>query len=302
MKVQTILFATCWLAFGASPLFGQGDSARFASVIACMRAHPERAGAPVVVYAYTHVDPTQEQAASVRLAAENLLQPVADGMARLLGVKPGVLPISDSTIPWYASKADVYVEASRDGRVTYHTYSNGSTTAAERFIELAIDSAVAHENGPLVVNPDGTPPPDRAHFHILTGHAATGVEGYSFPMAYEGAAVPLFATRFPSSTQVDGPMDFVPPQFPKDSTLSYVDGRVIERFLVDTNGRAVPSSIRDVWPHGVSRLTGDESNYWDEFVSAVHNWLKEAHFKPATIGGCPVPQMAQEPFEFHIAR
>jgi hypothetical protein len=302
MKLHRLLAAAACLACAASPVAGQSDSVAFAPIIACMRAHPEYASAPVVVYGYAHVDPTQEQAGAVRVAAENLLQPVADAMARLLGGKPGVLPVSDSTIPWYASRADVSVEATRDGRVTSHTDSSRTPTTTERYIEQAIDSAVAHESGPLVVTPDGVPPPERAHFHIFTSHAATGIAGFTLPMRYEGAAVPLFATRFPMSSQVDGPLDAIKPQFPEDVNGPRLEVTVIEQFAVDTNGRAVPSTFHEVWPGGVPGLTGDQTDHWDEFVRSVHNWLEAAHFKPATIASCPVRQLAQEPFEFNLGR
>ena len=86
-------------------------------------------------------------------------------------------------------------------------------------------------------------------------------------------------------------------QLPDGVVLRYPDmlragktsGQVLAQFVVDTNGRALPETFK------IIRSTHDL------FVQSVKEALPEMRFAPATIGGKPVRQIVQMPFQFSIS-
>jgi hypothetical protein len=70
-------------------------------------------------------------------------------------------------------------------------------------------------------------------------------------------------------------------------------GTVRLQFVIDTAGRAVPSTIRDVWPSSEARLAGPARFAYDSVVRVMRLALEGAGFVPARIGRCSVSQLVQ---------
>jgi hypothetical protein len=114
-------------------------------------------------------------------------------------------------------------------------------------------------------------------------------------------AVPVFSMARPWRTEVEVRR---PPSvtYPSEPRGAWVEGNVMLEFVVDTAGRLAPGPIKDIWPAGRPRLTGDEGAWYEDFIAAARRGLYAARFAPATVGGCPVPQLEQMPFTFNLRR
>lgn len=106
-------------------------------------------------------------------------------------------------------------------------------------------------------------------------------------------ALPLFKIRLPAYR------DFVParmaigspgPHYPDDARRRRIEDEVEAVFLVG------PDGVADVSIARVLRAT------YSDFALAVLRALPEMRFTPATVSGCAVPQLVQQPFTFRIAR
>jgi protein TonB len=81
-----------------------------------------------------------------------------------------------------------------------------------------------------------------------------------------------------------------PPAYPALARQAGIEGEVLAQFVVDTTGRAEPSSLKVL-----------KSSH-DIFVESVRNALPEMRFVPAEVGGRKVKQLVQQPFTYSIAR
>jgi protein TonB len=79
------------------------------------------------------------------------------------------------------------------------------------------------------------------------------------------------------------------PQYPETLRSAGIEGEVDAQFVVDTTGRADPSSLK------ITKATNDL------FSAAVKSALPRMKFYPAEIGGHKVKQLVQQPFTFSIA-
>jgi TonB family protein len=130
------------------------------------------------------------------------------------------------------------------------------------------------------------------------------------PARVAGCRVPTFVTRplAPGDSsvlhtadgrrvyrerQVEHPVALrmmLPPRFPEELKRRSFEGEVLIQFVVDTSGRAIPGTLR--------ALRADHPL----FLAAVRTSVEAARFAPATIGGRPVAQLVQQPFQFTLTR
>lgn len=108
------------------------------------------------------------------------------------------------------------------------------------------------------------------------------------PMSLTGAVTD--ADRVYFEFQVERPVKRLPDgvvlHYPDVMRASRTNGEVLAQFVVDTNGRALPETFK------VLKTTHDL------FAQAVKVALPDMRFVPATIGGKPVRQVVQTPFQF----
>jgi hypothetical protein len=79
-------------------------------------------------------------------------------------------------------------------------------------------------------------------------------------------------------------------------------GTLRMQFVVDTDGRAIPSTIHGVWPPTERRLPGPQAFARDSLVRAMRGTLEDARFVPARMGGCVVAQLVQQAFTYRPTR
>ena len=80
------------------------------------------------------------------------------------------------------------------------------------------------------------------------------------------------------------------PRYPDMLRQAGVEGEVLAQFVVDTTGRAEPSSLKIL-----------KSSH-DLFIQSVKNALPQMKFIPAEVGGRKVKQLVQQPFTFSISK
>ena len=80
------------------------------------------------------------------------------------------------------------------------------------------------------------------------------------------------------------------PRYPDMLRQAGVEGEVLAQFVVDTTGRAEPSTLKIL-----------KSSH-DLFIQSVKNALPQMKFIPAEVGGRKVKQLVQQPFSFSIAK
>lgn len=141
--------------------------------------------------------------------------------------------------------------------------------------------------------PDLLPPPSASLFdpsvikelgeHLTVGPTASGDAGLASPTS--GGAY--------SRDQVEEPAAFLAdqagPRYPEPLLHVRTAGRVRVRFVVGVTGRAegTPEIVFATHP---------------EFASSVRAFLARARYRPARIGGKPVPQLVEQEFVFELTR
>lgn len=119
----------------------------------------------------------------------------------------------------------------------------------------------------------------------VAGGTSKGVEG--------GTAV-VDANQTYFEFQVEKPVVQAPnsqtPRYPDILRQAGVEGEVMAQFVVDTTGRADPSTFKVL-----------KSSH-DLFANAVRQALPNMRFIPAEVGGRKVKQLVQQPFGFAIQR
>lgn len=141
--------------------------------------------------------------------------------------------------------------------------------------------------------PDILPPPDASLFdpsvikelgeRLTVGSTASGDAGLASPAS--GGAY--------SRDQVEEPAAFLAdqagPRYPEPLLHVRASGRVRARFVVGVAGRAegTPEIVFATHP---------------EFASSVRAFLARARYRPARIGGKPVPQLVEQEFVFELTR
>lgn len=89
---------------------------------------------------------------------------------------------------------------------------------------------------------------------------------------------------------------------PERSRQGGVTANLVMQFVVDTTGRPIAPSIRDLWPDDEACPKGFLLEHYRAFLHAVERGLANSEYHPARVGGCAVPQLVQHPFTFDIAR
>ena len=73
-------------------------------------------------------------------------------------------------------------------------------------------------------------------------------------------------------------------------------------FEVDSTGRVVPGSVRDLWPTDEPRPVGREARRYEEFIADIRRSLERTRYVPARVGTCTVAAPARRTFTFAFLR
>lgn len=128
------------------------------------------------------------------------------------------------------------------------------------------------------------------------------------------AGVPLFKLRVPiwsgaTYPTADPARPITSPSYPPGLLMLGFSGTFIMGFVIDEDGNVVPSTIALIHSD-ISRKPQDVPGWQvvsgqadlGDFVSAVLPSMRQAHYIPATIDGCPVKSYAETPFVFNLKK
>ena len=260
----------------------------------CLKDIPAKSFHRVALYASVVL----HDSASSRFAtsADNLLQESVIRAQQLLGAKGNVLPNGEPMVSWHEVSAPLHIVAYRDGRLTRRPITRSPDSSAAGLMARALDSAVTE--GILDWAADSSR--DSVAFDFAFSRPtfdSAGKIGLPHPTR---TAIPLLAIPEPWERQVAPARAWDHPEYPEFSRSRDYEGTVLISFVVDTSGRAVKSTIRDLWPKEKPPLHGTNLFAYRAFVDASERFLANARFVPASIGGCLTNQLAQMPFHYEL--
>jgi periplasmic protein TonB len=120
----------------------------------------------------------------------------------------------------------------------------------------------------------------------VAGGTARGVVGGVAPPLNSDQPLYDFQVEKPAASNPSNP----PPTYPNQLRAANVEGQVVAKFVVDTNGRADMRTFEIM-----------KSDH-DLFTNAVRNVLPNYRFFPAELGGRKVKQLVQMPFVFTLSK
>ncbi|HEX8851612.1 MAG TPA: energy transducer TonB [Gemmatimonadaceae bacterium] len=126
----------------------------------------------------------------------------------------------------------------------------------------------------------------RLHMLPVTGQP----ERPSIDRIAEVGVAALLVPRFEAATDVRWATRPRVPSYPFEMQREGVDGRVVFDFVVRADGTIAPETFT------LASATGRQ------FVQSALRTFNEARFVPATVEGCPVPTIVEQPFSFTIRR
>ncbi len=193
---------------------------------------------------------------------------------------PFVIPRKGSpvSVPNVATELDAWLH--RDGRVTAATLTRPSALPRADSVLLRSVQSLAHDD-------------TLATFAARLSKDSIGIQlstSLVFDADRQSVRVPLHDLQLPTFTQ--SPVTHIPgtagPEYPFDLRRNRITGSVLFEFWVDSRGRPEVSTFRVI----------RSSNR--QFSDAVIRAVQTMRFYPATIGGCGVRQMVQQPFVFDL--
>lgn len=238
--------------------------------------------------------------------ATKLLQQIAPRFRAMLGSSREGLPDGEPLITWREIEPAVLVTGFRDGHLTARVREDSShvvrpPAAAARLLVKVLEAE--HFQWPESF---GDSVKFRIDFDAPTIDAKGTVKPLPplplVPFGTEGATrIPMFSVATPRyegvSMRKNGSF-----RYPSAPQSLKIEGTVTMSYYVDSTGRAELATLKDVWPDRVERPTGEDGEYYRQFVEAIRAGLGSARYWPAKYGGCPTRQSVQQPFAFGVRR
>ena len=190
----------------------------------------------------------------------------------------------------------------RNGQLTWSTPARADEDTLREPSRLLLVQALAalRQGGVKIGWPPGVDA-DSLAFDLRYRWPDVDPQGMMQPLLVRVAAIPMFSMAMPRSTPV---VVRRPPQitYPAGSQSASVEGTVVLQFIVDSTGRVATKTIEDRWPADRPRPSGQLAEHYRAFLNAVRWGLSAARYQPATLGGCAVPQLVEQPFSFGLMR
>jgi hypothetical protein len=260
----------------------------------CIDHIPPSAFKRVVVYAY--VDPQDSVSASFAQSADNFLQEVVNRTQHQLGASGDRLPVGEPAVNWRGVDVSLHLVAYKDGRIlVMHRDSSNVVAAAASLVARALDSMSMP--GQLEWE-SADSARDSVRFDIAFVRPVIDSAGHVGMPGHKRAAVPVFSVLAPWEQHVEAKPGQTPPSYPAGARLQGYEGTVLLSFVVDTTGRAVMSTVRDLWPEKKPRWTARDSSAYRSFLEETKQAIGRIEFVPARIGGCPERELVQMPFVY----
>jgi hypothetical protein len=295
MRHMVLLGATL---LGAVRVLGQPAPQRRAG---CVDSIPTSVLQRVPVYVAAEIADLDPVGTSIVASMDLLTQSLAEQARALLGAGAGQLPPGEPSITWRQLDHQLFVVAHRDGRMTWRVQppvwlsdqSLGDSGA--RHLGRALDAARA--KGETILWEEGLKR-DSLTFVVRLEPSVLAGEGSVRPPGLR-TGFPVFTVLSPPT--LSGDVERIRTNFPMVRIRGFA-GTVRLQFVIDTAGRAVPSTIRGVWPPNEARLVGPPAFAYDSLVRVMRMSLEDATFVPARIGGCKVSQLVQQAFTYRPTR
>ena len=262
---------------------------------ACLDSIPPSAFTRVVIYGYVEFVGTVSQA--LRTSAELLLQDVSTLLPTVLGDAAGVLPAGEPNVTWRGLAAPLRVTVWRNGRISHTLPAGRADTAAAALLARALDLVIPNEV--FLWGADSLR--DSVSFRFELSWPSIDKKGRVTPPRFTTNAVPLFSVSHPWELTAAPKPGNKGPRYPNAARSAGYGGLVNMQFIIDTMGRAVPSSMRALWPDTLPQLEGEKRMHYDAFVDEVRRVLPAMEFYPAEIAGCKTAQLVQMPFQFSLS-
>ena len=225
-----------------------------------------------------------------------MAQDVSEEMLALLGGGPSNLPLVDPKLTPLSVPAELIVIEHPDGSATRKAFSRFGDTSATALLVRAFDAARAKSEG-IIVWPDGYRA-DSVIVRLLLLPGILPVRGRIVPPRAKRLQFGVFRVLQPFKSPALAKPAQPAPRYPPELESHRVEGSVLLQFVIDTSGKAVPSTIRDLHPANDSELNGllgqEHMAFARSLAAAVIIW----RFEPAHIGPCTVRQIVQLPVKF----
>lgn len=92
------------------------------------------------------------------------------------------------------------------------------------------------------------------------------------------------------------------PHYPDDARLEGISARVLLQFVIDTNGRADPNSIRVIEPSPAVLDTSRFAHFYREFIDVSRDVVVRNRYAPARYGACLVKEGVRVPLAYQGRR
>jgi hypothetical protein len=296
-RLRAIGAALIFVASVGAPLKAQESDAKV--VRSCLDTLSPAAFVRVPVYVEDKAADSSGQA--LLPGMDTLALHVAAMIRSSLSESTTSLPEGEMLLQWRHVGGAVRIYVHRDGRFTLWTPPVRGDTLYDASRELLVRSLAALSDAGTKI---GWPPDvagDSAAFDLGYRWPDVAPDGTRYPFLIRTAAIPVFSMAMPRSKELAIRR---PPRltYPPEAKDGGVGGVIILAFVVDSTGRVMMNTVKDKWPTDRPRLTGWSGSRYQAFVNAARMALSYALFDPATVGGCPVSQPAEQPFTFTLSR
>lgn len=300
----------CWVVLSLAGIAGtrvlaQGDkpaiSARAADTIPaldCLDLIPDSLLKIVPVFAFPVI--SNKAHAGLLSNAANIIQDLTNRLSSLIAPVDGQIASVDSLISWRDLSAPLIVTWHADGSVTWTVgllpvvFQPGVDRAGAADLYARLFRLASEANEAFYPRPPQGP---RGPVTFEIRFAASTFRADGTPVETRFAhALPAFVVKAPKSVEVVRYVSGRVPNYPDAALRSGSQGSVVVRFMVDTTGKVVMPTFRDL-PETRVELMG----HYDDFLKAIREAAVGWRFRPARVGNCIVPQIVEQPFGFSLS-
>lgn len=289
---------------GARPVQGQSPSPSFATdsaaAYACLDSLPASTLRRAVARLSLRADSTRDTA--VALAVGFLAEELGPVLRARLGGSDSTLAPADSFLTWRdLQQASVTLVLSPTGFVWRADAS--TPPGVVRLLAPMLDSLMT--SPPQVVWPEHV---EARAVHVTLTLAVPPFDREGRPVAASPAG-PTVAAMGPPVFTLPHPWHapaMAPPgalaslRYPELVRRAGIEGTLMMEFVIGRDGRVFAPSIRDVqrprYAPGEAHLT----EAYDRFRQVVIPAIAQQRYIPATIGGCTMPMLVRQGFDFGL--
>lgn len=260
---------------------------------ACVESIPDSALVPTVLYLHPSEPVDLDTAAIAQIdGIELVTQLVADKLRKVLRAVPDTIPKGEPLITWRNYNDPVLVTGYPDGQFLPLPMvdSTGAAITSHPLLATLIDSLRA-DGERFLWTPSNAG--DSARFALELVAAQFGADGkLTHPAVRIGLPVATIMAPRMQAVKVTKARVLRRPEFERRPPYT---GTITMEFVIDSAGRAVPSSIRNVSPPW---LTADMVVIYDAYVGAVRRHIEATIYEPARVSRCGVSQLIRQTFDF----